>query len=224
MIKKIILILFVVLLTGCQIKYELNFNGDNLIEKINVKISNENERQINDLKKYTAFSIFDNSTQKLYKTKFNDGRSYFTADYEYTYNFDEFRHALYIKNCFDAFSFITDNDDYILSTSKGFKCMFVDYNEVDSVEIIITSNHEIIESNADELKNNKLIWNINDENAKDKQIYVKFGKLKDLSFFEKIFNFIIDNLLTISIFGGLFVIIAIVIVIIVVIGKKNNEI
>ena len=102
--------------------------------------------------------------------------------------------------------------------------MFVDYNEVDSVEIIITSNHEIIESNADELKNNKLIWNINDENAKDKQIYVKFGELRELNFFEKIFNFIIDNLLTISIFGGLFVIIAIVIVIIVVIGKKNNEI
>ena len=224
MIKKIILILFVVLLTGCQIKYELNFNGDNLIEKINVKISNENERQINDLKKYTAFSIFDNSTQKLYKTKFNDGRSYFTADYEYTYNFDEFRHALYIKNCFDAFSFITDNDDYILSTSKGFKCMFVDYNEVDSVEIIITSNHEIIESNADELKNNKLIWNINDENAKDKQIYVKFGKLKDLSFFEKIFNFIMNNILTISIFGGMFILIVVVVVVIVVIGKKNNEI
>lgn len=224
MIKKIILILFVVLLTGCQIKYELNFNGDNLIEKINVKISNENEKQISDLKKYTAFSIFDNSTQKLYKTKYNDGNSYFTAKYEYTYNFDEFRHALYINSCFDAFSFVTNNNDYILSTSKGFKCMFVDYNEVDSVEIIITSNHEIIESNADELKNNKLIWNINDENAKDKQIYVKFGELRELNFFEKIFNFIIDNLLTISIFGGLFVIIAIVIVIIVVIGKKNNEI
>ena len=224
MIKKIILILFVVLLTGCQIKYELNFNGDNLIEKINVKISNENERQINDLKKYTAFSIFDNSTQKLYKTKFNDGRSYFTADYEYTYNFDEFRHALYIKNCFDAFSFITDNDDYILSTSKGFKCMFVDYNEVDSVEIIITSNHEIIESNADELKNNKLIWNINDENAKDKQIYVKFGKLKDLSFLEKKFNFIMNNILTISIFGGIFLILVVGVFIILFIGKKNNEI
>ena len=77
-----------------------------------------------------------------------------------------------INSCFDAFSFVTNNNDYILSTSKGFKCMFVDYNEVDSVEIIITSNHEIIESNADELKNNKLIWNINDENAKDKQIGV----------------------------------------------------
>ena len=222
--KKIFLILSIILLTGCQIKYQLNFEDEKLIENISIQLPNSEEKKINDIKKYEAYSTFDNSFQTLYEVKYSDDKNKFIANYQYIYNFEEFRHALYIKSCFDAFSFVTNNDNYILSTTEGFNCMFVDYNKVDEVEVIITTNHEIIESNADQVENNKLIWEINDENSEEKSIYVKFGKVEELNIFEKIINFIKENLLVFIIFGGLLSIIGIGILIIVIIGKKNNEI
>lgn len=222
--KIIILFLSLIILTGCQIKYELQFEDENLIENINVELKKNDENKIEEIKKYKVYSAFDNNYQKLYKVNYNEGINNFNANYQYTYNFDEFRHALYIKSCFDAFSFVTSNDNYILSTSQGFNCMFVDYNKVDNVEVVINSNHEIIESNADEIKNNKLIWNINDDNAESKSIYVKFGSVKQLSFFDKILKFINNNFLTFTIIGGLFLIIVITVMSIIIIGKKNNEI
>ncbi len=222
--KIMILVLSLIILTGCQIKYELKFEDENLIENINVELKKSDEKQIEDIKKYKAYSIFDNTYQRLYKVNYNNGITNFTANYQYTYNFDEFRHALYIKSCFDAFSFVTNDDNYILSTSQGFNCMFVDYNKVDNVEVVINTNHEIIESNADEIKNGKLIWNIDDNNAEEKSIYAKFGSVKQLNFFDKILQFIKNNFLTFVIFGGLFLLIAITVSVIIIIGKKNNEI
>lgn len=222
--KKIILILFVVLSTGCQIKYQLNFENENLIENIDIKLPNEEENKINDIKKYEAYSIFDNSLKKVYEVKYTEEKKFFNANYQYTYNFDEFRHALYINNCFDAFSFITSGNNYILSTSKGFNCMFVNYNKVDGVEITITTNHVIIENNADEVTDNKLIWKINDDNANDKSIYVKFGEVKQLNLFEKIMKFVKQNLFVFIVLGGIFLILVVGVIIIIFIGKKNNEI
>ena len=222
--RKIVLILSIVLLTGCQVKYQLNFQDDSLIENITIELPKNEEKKINDIKKYEAYSVFDNVYQKLYKVDYNEGITKFTANYQYTYNFNEFRHALYIKNCFDAFSFVTNDDSYILSTSEGFKCMFVDYNKVDNVEIIINTNHEIIENNADEEKDGKLIWNINNDNAKEKSIYVKFGSVKTLNIFDKMLQFVKNNYLNFIVFGGLFLLVTVTIVIIIIIGKKNNEI
>lgn len=222
--KKIILILFIILLTGCQIKYQLNFEDENLIESINIELPSNEERKINDIKKYEAYSTFDNSFKTLYETKYTEEKNSFTANYQYTYNFDEFRHALYINNCFDAFSFVTSGNNYILSTSKGFNCMFVDYNKVDSVEITITTNHVVVENNADEVINDKLIWKINDDNATDKNIYVKFGEVRQLNLFEKIMKFIKQNLFAFIVLISLFGLITLGIIIIIFIGKKNNEI
>lgn len=222
--KKIILILFIILLTGCQIKYKLNFEDENLIENIDIELPANEERKISDIKTYEAYSTFDNSFKTLYEVKYTEGKDKFNANYQYTYNFDEFRHALYINNCFDAFSFVTSENNYILSTSKGFNCMFVNYNKVDKVEITITTNHVVVENNADEVKDDKLIWKIDDDNASDKSIYVKFGEVRQLNLFEKIMKFIKQNLFAFIVLISLFGLITLGIIIIIFIGKKNNEI
>lgn len=215
--KKIILLLLILILsTGCQIKYELEFKDDSLIENINIEIANSEQKKIENLKEYKAYAIFDGTFQRLYEVNYSEG-SKFNAYYKYIYNYDEFVHAMYIKTCFDAFSFISNDDTYTLSTSKGFKCMVLDYNQVDSVKVVIKSNHQIIENNADIVEKDKLIWNIDKSNANEKKIYVKFGQVKELSFFEK-------NWLGITILGGLVVSVILIIVCIVIISKKNNEI
>lgn len=214
--KILIIVLFLLISTGCQVKYELNFTDNKLNENINIQINNSNEKDIYNLKEYKAYSIFDSTYQRLYDVEYQEGKT-FNATYKYTYNYEEFKHAMYIKTCFDAFSFITNDNTYILSTSKGFKCMVLDYNKVDNVEIVINTNHEIIESNADRTKKNTLIWNVDDTNASEKKIYVKFGPVKELNFFEK-------NWLGIIILGSFIIVLLIVVISIVSISKKNNAI
>lgn len=215
-LKKFILLIILLFFSGCQVKYKLEFIDNELIENINIEIEDNNSKQINDLKLYEAYAIFDTSYQKLYDVNFNQNDT-FSANYKYNYSLNEFNHAMYINTCFDGFSFISSNDNYVLSTSKGFKCMVLDYNRIDKIEIKVSTNHEIIESNADEIKNNELIWNINENNAKEKSIYIRFGQIKELNFFEK-------NWLGISILGGLVIIVLAVVIFIIIIGKKNNEI
>lgn len=215
--KKIILLLLIFILsTGCQIKYELEFKDDSLIENINIEIANSEQKKIENLKEYKAYAIFDGAFQRLYEVNYSEG-SKFNANYKYTYNYDEFVHAMYIKTCFDAFSFTSNDNTYTLSTSKGFKCMVLDYNQVDSVKVVIKSNHQIIENNADVVEKDELIWNIDKSNANEKNIYVKFGQVKELSFFEK-------NWLGFTILGGIIVSVILIIVCIIIISKKNNEI
>lgn len=214
--KKVILILIFFLLTGCQVKYELDFHDNNLIENINIEIANTEQKKIENLKEYTAYSIFDNTFKKQYDVTYNEGNK-FIANYQYTYNRDEFLHAMYIGTCFDAFNFILNDNTYILSTSQGFKCMVLDYNQVDNVQVIIKSNHQIIENNADIVEEDQLIWNIDENNATEKSIYVKFGDIKELSFFEK-------NRLGIIILSAIIILFISIIYYIVLIGKKNNEI
>lgn len=214
--KILIIVLFLLISTGCQVKYELNFTDNKLNENINIQINNSNEKDIYNLKEYKAYAIFDSTYQRLYDVEYQEGKT-FNATYKYTYNYEEFKHAMYIKTCFDAFSFITNDNTYILSTSKGFKCMVLDYNKVDNVEIVINTNHEIIESNADRTKKNTLIWNVDDTNASEKKIYVKFGPVKELNFFEK-------NWLGIIILGSFIIVLLIVVISIVSISKKNNAI
>ena len=217
--KKILLV-GLLFLTGCSVNYKMEFIDESINESI--EFNNITSAQLEALKQDTRYAIFNIYEQYPYNTDFQELIN--KATYSYTYSVDNFKNALYLNDCFDASSFAKQQDNYILSTSKGFKCMSLDYYFADEVQIQISTNHNVIENNADEIKNDKYIWLINNDNADTKQIYIKFGDIKEMSIIEKIKHFIMDNLLAISIFGSLFVIIIVVIISIVIISKKNNEI
>ncbi len=224
-LKKIILLLLTIfVLSGCQVKYDLEFKDDSLIENINISLDKKLENQINGLKKFKAYANFDNKYQNLYNSEFYEKGSSFVANYNFNYNFDQFRYATYINTCFDAFSFLEQNGEYIISTSEGFKCMVFEYSKVDSVQVNIKSNHVVIESNADVVDNDVYTWNIDDDNASNKRIYIKFGNVKEYTLLEKIGMYIKENILMISIIFGILITIMLTLSIIIFISKKNNEI
>lgn len=222
--KYILLLIFLVILTGCDVKYELNFQDENLIENIQLTLKNNEKDKIDELKRTRPYAIFNWSNERLYNVNYDPGILNFIANYSYTYNIDEFKQAKNIGDCFDAYSFVKQNDNYILSTSKGFNCMTYSYVPINNLIIEITTNHEVLENNADETKNNKYIWNITNDNTSDKQIYIKFGKVKQQSFFEQLINFLMKNKITIIFLSLLFVILIFCCSVIIIISKKNNEI
>ena len=223
--RKIICVLILTLfLTGCDVSYRLEFIDEDLTEKISLTIPINEEKSIDQLKNLKIYAINNSISQQLYNVDYNEGLFNFNAQYIYTYGKESFRHALYANECFEAFSFVQEDDNYILSTSEGFKCMSLYYYFADNINIEIKTNHVVIENNADQFDDNTYIWNINNENANSKKIYIKFGEVKERNFFEKIVDFIKDNK-TIFIIGGTVALAGSIIVIyIVVVSKKNNEI
>ncbi len=222
--KIIFLGLLLLILTGCDVQYELEFNDETLNETVQVTLDNSMEREIEQIKNRQVYAIFNNYNQKLYNTNYSQGLTNFKATYTYTYEPSNFNQSLFNNNCFDAFSFVKQDNNYILSTSEGFKCMTVEYFPVENLSLTLTTNHEVIETNADKIEGRKYIWEINNNNADEKEIYIKFGKVRQRNFFEKIIDYIIENKFTFIVAGTIILLLGVSVATIVIISKKNNEI
>jgi hypothetical protein len=177
--KRIVLIFpLLMLLSGCTVEYNLEIN-DQLINE-NIAISNsvtnvdENyyDNHIHDIysensrrkvAKYTGTKIKNNGI-----VTYSLNQKYNLLDNNYIRAFDE---------CFDAYNILYTNEskeEFILQTSKGFNCMSYEYQKVDSYKINITTNHEVVNHNADSANDNTYTWNIDDSNYQDKFISIQF--------------------------------------------------
>lgn len=223
--KKIIFLsLLLLILTGCDVQYELEFNDEILNETIQVTLDKSMEREIEQIKNRQVYAIFNSYDQNLYNTDYNEGLTNFRATYTYTYQSTNFNQSLFNNNCFDAFSFVKQKNNYILSTSEGFKCMTVEYFPIENLDITLTTNHEVIETNADKVEGKKYIWEINDDNADEKEIYIKFGEVRKRNFFERIIDYINENKFIFIVVGIIVLLLGASVTTIVIISKKNNEI
>lgn len=218
--KKIILVLvMVLLLSGCNVNYGLRFENEQLMENVKLTIDN-NQEYIDELKNTKAYAIFDGMGKEEYHTTFKNNKDTFEANYDYTYDLDNFNRNYYISQCFDAISFVRNGDKYIFTSTEGFKCMIFDYIKIDNVEVSITTNHEVISHNATKVKGNKYIWNINDENADKMSINMVFGQVKRKSLKDYFYEHpvLISSILVLTSVGIGYIVVTIIK------SKKNKEI
>lgn len=172
------LILAVFFVTGCEVNYELDFTDDVLDEKISVVLSedentNENLERMDFTAENEAFAISKRTDQRLY----NYTRKKNTGIFTYSYNIDDFNNNHIIDQCYDLFNFVQTDDGYSLTTSDTFRCGAFNYMPVDRYNIVITTNKEVLNSNADKIEGNKYIWEIetNGEVAIKKPIKIMFS-------------------------------------------------
>lgn len=218
--KKLLLLVMLILLSGCDVNYQLNFTDNQLIEDVHFTLPNSEEKKINYLEKVSAYAIFDGIGRYPYNTNFSKGIKNYNANFNYTYKLEDFGRAYYINQCFDAVNFAQHDNQYVLLTSTGFKCMLFDYYKIDNLTVTITTNHTVIENNADSKKRNSYTWNITEQNAENVKISMVFGQVKQRTFLD----IIMENILAISIIAGFVFAIGIVILVIIMKAKKNNEI
>lgn len=217
--KKILILIALLFLTGCDIKYNLNFEDDKIEENIKVIIPKSEKEKYNDLINSTPYAILDGIDQIEYNHKFRKLLKNNIGYYNYVYSFSDFGRSYYGKSCFNALSFTKNDNTYTLSTSKGFQCMVLNYNKVDNIEITITSDRYVLDSNADIVKGKKYIWNINNDNASDKYIQITFGDVRE----KTIIDFIEENLILIIVIGSLILLVGSSFIIIKSLSEKNNE-
>lgn len=181
---KILFLLFaVLLLSGCEVKYNIKLDNGKISEEIIIpydKIYKES---------YEKDYFYDVFNEQKYSTSIEDIKG--------TKKFVLRTNKLDIMNisgndlydfCYDSIDVLLEENTYYVGTSSEFKCMTYDYLDVDSVEINIKTYNKVIKSNADKNKFGTYTWIINDDNYKNKNIifvvskneYVWYYKYKGL--------------------------------------------
>ena len=183
--KKILIILVVLLLTGCSANYNINFTEKSIEESIEIY---ENSAIVN---KYKDKEVNEANTVIL---DWEEGYDYYKRElytteditgYRYTYNFayDEYDAMAQLRKCYENFNFKYDNK-ITLETSPYFLCADY-YPKTKEIVINITSEYEITSSNADKVSNNTHTWIINENNYKKKPIKITIDKNKKSTNSEK---------------------------------------
>ena len=203
--KKVILFVCLILLTGCSVEYNLEFDDLEFKENVvlNVEKTSDNSMLIENLKTIEPYAIIDKNSDSKYDKKINNFGNKFTASFSYKYLIDDYKRSKLFSSCYDTYGIFTDEDYIYISTEGAFNCMEYDYVPVDEVIIKFKTKYVVVDSNADEINDDTFIWTINSDNANDKPISIIMDRNKK-----------VDNINTNNdhIFLGICVIIVVVIV------------
>lgn len=231
--KKILLILSLLLITGCSVNYDLTVtNKHEVKEKFRVMVSNEviekSNKSVDEYLDYYSNLYLSNDGYKEYsiKTK-KTPQPYFKVTRNYK-GLNEYFGSLSFKSMFNSAN-IEETDKYVtVRTSENAYLIELKNNpdivtKYDQFQIRIKFYNEVIESNADEIdkSDNIYIWNVT-ENDNDSSIYFKIGpKVKYLVVIK---DWFITNLAAIITIASTILLITSVAIIIYIKSKKNNEV
>lgn len=177
--KYLIIVMILIILTGCSIDYNLYVTDNYIDENININ-AEDNSENINDAnKKYNPLHYSDdieyNQTVKRKNGKI-------IVNLQYRYKFEEFKNANSFNQGFYNRNVSLDNNTININLSD-----FSGFAPNVNFDIKIKTKNEVIESNADIVKGNTYIWHV-DGNNKDKlkiDIKIKRGTAKNISIFEQ---------------------------------------
>ncbi len=235
--KKIIyLLLLIIFLTGCDVKYDLVITDKEKIKEtiyvyIDNKIINNNSMTIDEYLDYYSNLYLQQSGYKDLKidTKKGDDISYFIAKRNYK-SLDDYISSYTFKNMFNSaniervgkyVSFTTSKNAYLENIKNDE--LISEQSKYKSFTVSIKFYNKLVGHNADEVdeKNNIYTWNVNETSNKD-YIYFKFGP--ELRYDVIIKDYIINNLTSLIIIGILILIIIVISLKLALKIKKNNEI
>lgn len=217
--KKILISLIILLLTGCSATYTLDLNSDEFKESLSLVGDND----------YTAEAIngeYNNLTQAINGQDFNpyekdkqEGVEYYNKsliengiNYNYSFNKNNYTQSNIIASCYQHVYIKEVDDTILLSTSNEFFC-FDYYQELDSVTIKINIKNKVVGSNADNIKGNIYTWNLKKSEYKNSPIMISYKK-----------NEIKENIEILKIIIPIILIISAIGVVVIIRYKKSNEI
>lgn len=175
-IKRLLIIAFVILLTGCSGTYNLKFNDDlSIKEELNVEIpsSEENRQKTIDLFKN------NNISNKKYKIVSSNSKIKIKYSEDYTSIEDYIINSNIYHLLFDNIDY-DKNDKYIEVDAKGVLDLSnnsiykVNNYDVSLFQINLESSHKILSNNADQKEDNIYSWTLN-SNTKEKEINFKIS-------------------------------------------------
>lgn len=172
-IKSAVLLLLLLLLSGCTINYNLDVDAE-FIENIFVKddtltVTKEMPLYFDDL---SNLSEVDEKVDGYKYYDLTKGTS--SSKYSTTYKASDFTKITSCNLLFDKCEFINiGGGESVISTTTG-TGIFESYPGLEEISINLTINGEVVYSNADSVNGDIYTWKINSGNAYNKSVYVKF--------------------------------------------------
>lgn len=166
------ILLLVIFLTGCSVDYQVDIMGGKISETATFKLYKSNV--LNDSPYYTLQQMSDQYFMSSDFLITQEKKEYFNKDYglvdlKNTYNIKGYLDSYALSICYSAYNVLKENNTIHLSTSNKFLC-YDEFSELSNVNVIIKTNHNVIEHNADEVVDNKYKWNITLDNSNNKPI------------------------------------------------------
>ncbi len=231
--KKIIFLIFILfLMSGCNVIYEVDISKEGIKENIKIMAENEldNEFIASAQEPITAFydsQVYSETLEKVpgveyyndYK-EMNNGLYVYTLDYLFTH--ENFKKSKIINNAVSAFN-ITDNDGTFSYNVGSYIKAFLFQNEINNlkVQVNVSDDYEIVDTNASEVTNNTMVWNVT---KNDYEYFPINFSLKDLNYVSKTNETKEENSIKNNLFIAFIGVIVFVIVLIILIlyRKKIN--
>lgn len=180
-IKYILILIIVLLFTGCSGNYNLTFNKDlSLTEELNVNIDNKEntyettyslfEKAGIDPDKYEILIVEDKVRIK-YKEKYSSFEKYYLDSKLY-------------KMLFENIEYKKDNKGMVINTKSILKLddkdnqNIINSYDISDLKINISTPFSINDSNADSIKDNTYTWNLNSKDTY-KDISIDFSYQQD---------------------------------------------
>ncbi len=178
--KKWSLLLFLFLLSGCQVEYTLDLTTSDLQNQITIL---ENEATLEEAfegESKPNNEVYDASLiRQSYLETFAsfEGEKNFEKEflakenvygYQYKQDLTDQVEELLGSNCYEDV-FLSTGENIRIETSDQFQC-FHQYSSLDQVTFHIKTNGEVFENNADSIVDNTYNWNITKSNYREKPI------------------------------------------------------
>ena len=205
-IKYLFLLILLVILSGCDVNYEVHITKDFIKEKIDLCENIETAKLKKSLygDKYFTDLLLDIQIGYEYYT----GELNIKDEKTVCYNYNEYEHLLenyqydtLAFQCYDNISLFKENGKIVFETS-GFNCY--DYNSnLDNVVITLTSDYKVLEHNANEVNNNKYIWKFDKDNLDNANINLILSDKINKSLFKTIF--VVSLIIFILIIGLIYI-------------------
>lgn len=177
---KKILILFMICfsLTGCNTKVNLKIDEKKAYEKITIYDLKTNiySNNILDEEVQSNLDAFE-MEYEYYDIKEFENNGNIGKTYELSENLELWWELSHVRPCYEMFDFRKTNTHISLNTSDEYRCGYL-YGAND-VTVVVESDLTVESSNADKVDGNKLIWNINNDNYKNKSIKFSYKLLED---------------------------------------------
>lgn len=159
--KKIILVIFsLFLLSGCDVKYELDYKDNTFYETLfvnNYYVNNDESFLIDHYKNDNIYSDINDKviTDKRITSK---GGNKYNLEFMASYDEEPYSNSLAISSCFEYNKYEENNDTIYIALYGEYYC-----DTFDELKVVFNTDKKINYSNAHDESFSKLIWNFEPE-------------------------------------------------------------
>ena len=192
--KKYLMIILILFISGCSSQYTLNIDGENIEENINFTVDKEKfvEEELApdqgiyssstlDYLKNSDIKALYNEDKYKFEKNLNDDGNILQVELNYKYLENQLEDSNFLNSCFENKEIIEENDSIKIHLTGKFYCLG---ENSDAMEFVISTKNKVDHANIDyNIFDNKFTWYIDGTNKDNVGIEIEILKKSKLSYY-----------------------------------------